>query len=105
MKRIWFVEVRRQPLAMRKKNVRPESDFKLYYNCGGSGMDVSWLTFQEGKEDGYFLLNITPDAEPQQTEITAKDIYLRPRYIRAVWPGRSSIKQKEALLFCVANFE
>jgi Ca-activated chloride channel family protein len=55
-------------------NVRPETDFELYYSVSEDEIGLNLLSFQEGEEDGFFLLLVAPQVEIDAAQVIAKDV-------------------------------
>ena len=83
------------------KNARPDRDFELYWNMDNSKMGLSMLNFQDGKEDGYFFINISPGfGDPK--EIVQKDVVFIMDKSGSM-SGDKMDQAKKALKFCVNN--
>ena len=82
--------------------VKPDVDFKLYFNTDNQAIGASILTFKSKKKDGFFLLNFNPGIAEQEQEIAEKDINF-VLDVSGSMSGKKLEKAKEALLFCVNN--
>ncbi|MCI0523877.1 MAG: VIT and VWA domain-containing protein, partial [Acidobacteria bacterium] len=52
----------------------PQSDFQLYYTLSDQDFGLSLLTYREPGKDGYFLLLVSPKAELDRGDVSAKDV-------------------------------
>lgn len=81
-----------------EKNVKPDKDFVLYYTVSEKDVGLNLLTYRKGKEDGCFMLLLSPG------EIEAEAI---PKDIIFVLDTSGSMKgekikqAKKALQFCI----
>lgn len=57
-------------------NVRPETDFELYYTVSEDAVGVNLLAYREGDEDGFFLLLVAPQVQVDQSQVVAKDVII-----------------------------
>jgi Ca-activated chloride channel family protein len=57
-------------------NVLADQDFELYYSVSPEEIGLSLLSFQEGDEDGFFLLLAAPTVEVDPDQVVARDIIL-----------------------------
>jgi Ca-activated chloride channel family protein len=57
-------------------NVKPDTDFDLYYTVSQDDIGLNLLSYKEEGEDGFFLLLLAPQVEVEEAEIVAKDILL-----------------------------
>jgi Ca-activated chloride channel family protein len=84
------------------ENIKPDTDFKLYFSKNSSTVGLSLLNYQTGKNDGYFLLSASPSIEIDKSSIENKDI----TFILDVSGSMSGEKlgqAKKALLYCLNN--
>lgn len=51
-----------------------QSDFQLFYALSDQDFGLSLLTYREPGKDGYFLLLVSPKAELDEREVSAKDV-------------------------------
>ncbi len=63
-------------VSYEETNVRPETDFALYYSVAEEAIGLNLLSFREGDEDGFFLLLVAPDVEIDQAQVVAKDVLI-----------------------------
>jgi Ca-activated chloride channel family protein len=57
--------------------VRPESDFSLYYGLASDEINVNLLTYRESaNEDGFFTLMITPPVTVDEDRVIPKDVII-----------------------------
>jgi Ca-activated chloride channel family protein len=60
-------------VAYEAEKIRPQKDFLLYYSVSKEPYDLNLLTFKKLKEEGYFLLSISPSfvapERPQKKDI------------------------------------
>jgi len=56
------------------RKVKPEKDFVLYIQYSPKSIGFSSFAFNDGTEDGYFIMLITPKYEVKEDEILPKDI-------------------------------
>jgi len=84
------------------KDVKPNSDFKLYFGTGKTEIGVSGLSYKNNREDGFFLLSISPGLEEENAPVVAKDITF-VLDVSGSMAGEKLNKAKEALAFCVNN--
>ena len=84
-------------------DVDPDDDFLCYYSVSDENFGITLLTHHaEEKEDGYFMLLISPKYEVKQTEIVEKDfIFVLDR--SGSMAGRKVEQAKAALRYCVQN--
>lgn len=89
-------------ISYEAENIKPDIDFKLYFSKNSSAIGLSLQSYKNGKDDGYFLLSVSPSIETDQNNIENKDI----TFILDVSGSMSDEKLKQAknaLLYCVNN--
>ncbi len=58
-----------------ERDVKPDTDFSLYYSVSPEDIDLNLLTYRESaNEDGFFMLLLTPPVEVDEAEIIPKDV-------------------------------
>lgn len=65
---------REATVGFERSNVRPDTDFQLYYQRSNVMFGISLLTHRGAGEPGFFLLRISPRIEISDEQIQAKDI-------------------------------
>ena len=80
----------------------PDIDFLCYYSVSDDNFSITLLTHADEKEDGYFMLLVSPKYEVKKTEIIEKDfIFVLDR--SGSMAGRKVEQAKAALSYCVQN--
>ena len=84
-------------------DIDPDDDFLCYYSVSDDNFGITLLTHRaDEKEDGYFMLLVSPKYEVKQTEIVEKDfIFVLDR--SGSMAGRKVEQAKKALRYCVQN--
>ena len=84
-------------------DVDPDDDFLCYYSVSDDNFGITLVTHRaDKKEDGYFMLLISPKYEVKQTEIIEKDfVFVLDR--SGSMSGRKVEQAKAALRYCVQN--
>lgn len=88
-------------IGYEKTNLTDWSDFKVFYNTDKSKLGVSLLNFRNDKEDGYFMLSLSPGFAQKETTI-AKDVV----FVMDKSGSMSADKMdqaRKALTFCVEH--
>lgn len=84
-------------------DIDPDDDFLCYYSVSNENFGISLLTHRENeKEDGYFMLLVSPKYDVKQTEIIEKDFIFVLDHSGSM-AGRKVEQAKEALRYCVGN--
>ena len=84
-------------------NIDPDDDFLCYYSVSDENFGISLLTHRDNeKEDGYFMLLVSPKYDVKQTEIIEKDFIFVLDHSGSM-AGRKVEQSKEALRYCVGN--
>lgn len=84
-------------------DVDPDDDFLCYYSVSDDNFGITLLTHRaDEKEDGYFMLLVSPKYEVKQTEIVEKDFIFVLDHSGSM-AGRKVAQAKEALRYCVQN--
>ncbi len=102
---------KRAVVGFEAKNVKPDTDFQLYFapQRDGKPIGVTLLTFNDGKEDptgskdGYFLLLASPGAVEDDKRIVPKDIVFVLDTSGSMADGGKLEQAKKALRFCIEN--
>lgn len=92
----------RAKVGYEEQNIKPNIDFKLYFSTDNSKLGFSLLSYQKGKDDGFFFLSVTPGYETKKSDIVAKDITF-VLDVSGSMAGEKMKQAKEALLFCIEN--
>ncbi len=61
-------------LSYEDANIYPDKDFLLYYTVSPKDIGLSLLTYNDGRENGFFLLMASPKFEIPSKRILGKDI-------------------------------
>ncbi len=84
-------------------DVDADDDFLCYYSVSDDNFGITLLTHRaDEKEDGYFMLLVSPKYEVKQTEIVEKDFIFVLDHSGSM-AGRKVEQAKEALRYCVHN--
>ena len=83
--------------------IDPDDDFQCYYSVSDENFGITLLTHRaDEKEDGYFMLNISPKYEVKKTDIIEKDFIFVLDHSGSM-AGQKVKQAKEALRYCVQN--
>ena len=90
-------------LSYEGTDVDPDDDFLCYYSVSDENFGITVLTHRaDEKEDGYFMLLVSPKYEVKQTKIVEKDFVFV--LDRSGSMARRKVEQaKAALRYCVQN--
>jgi Ca-activated chloride channel homolog len=101
------VEIKRKEgnqatIGFEANDVKPDSDFQLFYAIDKSDIGLNLMTFKESGEDGYFVLLASPGTEMRGTKVLPKDVVFVLDTSGSM-AGAKLEQAKKALLFCVEN--
>jgi Ca-activated chloride channel family protein len=103
-----LVEIKRHgdasaTIGFEAKNVKPDTDFQVFWSTEDKDIGVSLLTYKDGAEDGYFLLLTAPGANGKSgKQVMPKDVAF-VLDTSASMAGKKLDQAKKALQFCVEN--
>ena len=87
-------------ILYRDKHIKPDRDFKLYFDTGINEMGMMLKTYK--KKRGYFFLSLSPEFVNSNIEIIPKDIVF-VLDVSGSMAGKKLKQAKKALKFCVEN--
>ncbi|MBN2572134.1 MAG: VWA domain-containing protein [Ignavibacteriales bacterium] len=89
-------------ISYEETNVKPNIDFKLYYNTNNSKLGLSLISYKKSGEDGMFFLSVTPSIYVNKNDISEKDITF-VLDISGSMAGDKLDQAKKALIYCIEN--
>jgi Ca-activated chloride channel family protein len=93
---------RRATASYEAGDVRPDTDFALYFAPENDELGVNLLTCKTGGDEGYFLLLASPGVESKSSKVAPKDVAFVLDTSGSM-AGRKIEQAKKALQFCVEN--
>ncbi len=84
------------------KDVRPDTDFQLFFAPEKSDVSLKMLTYQTGDDDGYFLLLAAPSLDMKSKPVP-KDVTFVLDTSGSMAESHKLEQAKKALQFCLAN--
>jgi Ca-activated chloride channel family protein len=88
--------------AYEAKNVRPDTDFQLFFAPEKSDVALKVLSYQTGDDDGYFLLLASPSLDLKRKPVP-KDVTFVLDTSGSMADDNKLVQAKKALRFCLAN--
>lgn len=82
------------------KNV-PDRDFDIYFSRAAGEIGLSLLAHKPVKDDGYFLLSVSPKVEMTEKEVQKKNLIFVIDTSGSMSEGGKIDQAKKALSFCV----
>jgi Ca-activated chloride channel family protein len=92
----------RATVGFEENNVKPDTDFALYYASEKDELGVNLLTYKSGNEAGYFLLLASPGMDTKEKRIVPKDVVFVLDTSGSM-TGKKLDQARKALQFCVEN--
>jgi len=89
-------------ISYEEENVKPDTDFKLYYHTNNDDVGLSLLTYQSLGDEGFILLTASPSFIIDEDQIDSKDITF-VLDVSGSMAGKKMRQAKQALLYCVNN--
>lgn len=89
-------------ISFEEENTKPDTDFKLYYNTDNDDIGISLLTYNDGNDEGYFLLTAAPSFIINENKIDQKNITFMID-VSGSMAGKKLRQAKQALLYCINN--
>jgi len=93
---------RNATVGFEANNVKPDTDFTLYFAPEKDELGVNLLTYKTGSYDGYFMLLASPGVEAKGQRIVPKDVAFVLDTSGSM-AGKKLEQAKKALQFCVEN--
>ena len=90
---------RKADVVYEETDVKPDTDFKLYFDATPDEIGMSLRSYKTGNEDGYFLLNMTPGFGRSELSIPKDICFVLD--VSGSMSGEKLEKAKNALRFCV----
>jgi Ca-activated chloride channel homolog len=84
------------------KDVKPDSDFQLWFSCENSELGANLLTCRGRDDDGFFLLLLSPPSREEARRIIPKDVVFVFDTSGSM-AGAKISQAKKAFEFCVEN--
>jgi Ca-activated chloride channel family protein len=84
------------------KDVRPDTDFQLFFAPEKSDVSLKMLSYQTGPDDGYFLLLASPSLDMKSKPVP-KDVTFVLDTSGSMADDHKLVQAKKALEFCLAN--
>ena len=102
-----LVEVRRDGdkravIGFEAKNVKPDTDFQLYFAPEPGELGMNLLTYRTSAEEGFFMLLASPKFEDKSVKSIPKDVTF-VLDTSGLMAGQKLEQAKQALRFCVNN--
>ena len=94
-------EAHRAVVGFEGKNIAMDNNIKVYFHTGDDKQGLSLLTYDDGTEDGFFMMNFNPGIEKERT-VMEKDIVFVLDASGSM-AGEKMDQAKKALSFCVEN--
>ena len=92
----------RATIGYETTDLKPDSDFQLFYTMEDSDIGINLMTFKAAGEEGYFLLLASPGAETKRGRVMPKDVAFVLDTSGSM-AGAKLEQAKKALQFCVEN--
>lgn len=92
----------RATVGFEENNVKPDTDFALYFAPEKDELGVNLLTYKTGGDDGYFLLLASPGMDTKEKRIVPKDLVFVLDTSGSM-AGKKLDQARKALQFCVEN--
>lgn len=92
----------RATVGFEEDNVKPDTDFALYFAPEKDEIGVNLLTYKTGSDDGYFLLLASPGMDTKENRVVPKDVVFALDTSGSM-TGKKLDQAKKALQFCVEN--
>jgi len=89
-------------LGFEARNLKPDTDFQIYFAPETDEIGVNLMTYRTGADDGYFLLLASPGIDTKDQRVLAKDVAFVLDTSGSM-AGKKLEQAKKALLFCVEN--
>jgi len=61
-------------ISYEANDVRPDTDFELYYSISEDDVGLNLLSYKDRGEDGFFLLLVAPKMQVDEQAVVAKDV-------------------------------
>ncbi len=92
----------RATVGFEENNVKPDTDFSLYFAPEKDELGVNLVAHKSAGEDGYFLLLASPGADVKDKRVMPKDVAFVLDTSGSM-AGKKLEQAKRALQFCVEN--
>ena len=92
----------RATVGFEENDVKPDTDFALYFAPEKDELGVNLLTYKSGSDDGYFLLLASPGMDTKEKRVVPKDVVFALDTSGSM-TGKKLDQAKKALQFCVEN--
>lgn len=89
-------------ISFEARNVKPDIDFKFYFDTNRQNLGITLLSYRVGNDDGFFFLTASPAVEPPKDEINEKDITF-VLDVSGSMAGEKLDQAKKALRYCIDN--
>lgn len=98
------VSDREVKVSFEESNVKPDKDFVLYYTVSDKDLGISVISHRQPREDGYFMLLVSPKVEADKSEKIGKNICFVVDTSGSM-NGKKIQQVQNALKFCLNNLE
>lgn len=92
----------RATVGFEENNVKPDTDFSLYFAPEKDELGVNLITHKTGADEGYFLLLASPGMDTKEKRSVPKDVVFALDTSGSM-TGKKLDQAKKALQFCVEN--